>query len=548
MPPMIKKLLFLLLLPLFMVDASPIFGQAKPATFGHADSLRGTLGPFRSNYDVTFYDLETKLLYETKSIEGKNSINFTALKDLQVIQIDLFSELEIDSIVQGKRALTFKRDGAAIFVSFYETIKAGSQAKITVFYHGKPIIAKKPPWDGGLVWSKDKSGKPWVAVACEGIGASLWWPLKDHLSDEPDSLRHTIVLPPGPLNNLQAVGNGQQGKVSTREDGGKAYEWFVSYPINSYNVTFNVADYAHIHDVYTNESGDHDLDYYVLSANKAEAEKHFQQVKPMMDCYEKLFGEYPFWRDGYALVETPYWGMEHQGAVAYGNGYKNNSWGWDYIIIHETGHEWWGNHVSCEDHAELWIHESFCTYGEALYVECTTDYETSVKYLKSQRGNILNGSPIVGPREVNFNNWIDSDMYYKGAWMLHTLRHVINNDPQWFEIIREIQKEFGMKTTSTAELTAFISKKAGLDLDWFFSQYLYHNEAPVLEYNLTGKVLRYRWNSSEKNFKMKIGARLDEKEYLMLDPTTEWQEIKLAKKPKYFLGDLDSWYFLVKPI
>ena len=365
----------------------PLSLVAQP--FTSADSLRGSLRPERTCFDVHFYNLELKVDPETKSIAGFNEIHFKAVNDFDRMQIDLFAEMEIDRILLDETELEFERKHNAVFIDFPEQIPGGTLEFITVEYHGTPRVAKMPPWDGGFVWKKDKNDKPWVGVACEGIGASLWWPLKDHLSDEPDSMAFTTIVP----SDLVSVSNGHLVKQEEREEGWTAWTWRVSYPINSYNVTVNIADYAHIEDTYTNASGEHELDYYVLSYNEEKATEHFKQVGPMLKIFEDAFGEYPFWKDGYALVETSYWGMEHQGAVAYGNKYKNNSHGWDYIIIHESGHEWWGNSVSCPDHAELWIHESFCTYSEAVYMERRFNYEKAVDYLRGHRMKIANLSP-----------------------------------------------------------------------------------------------------------------------------------------------------------
>ncbi|MEM7040394.1 MAG: M1 family metallopeptidase, partial [Bacteroidota bacterium] len=340
-----------------------VFSQVQ---FSRKDSLRGALRAERTCYDVHYYDLTVKVDPETQRIKGQNDIHFHAIADFETLQVDLFENMLIDEITYEGKKLEYRREFNAVFIDFPEPVRARKMGVLSIAFGGTPTVAARAPWDGGFVWKKDKNGKHWVGVACEGTGASLWWPNKDHLSDEPDSMAIHLIAPLG----YKAISNGQLRSVKDLDVKWTQWNWFVSYPINNYNVTVNIADYAHIKDTYKNASGTHNLDYYVLSYNEEKARKHFEQVKPMLRVFEDFFGEYPFWRDGYALVETPYLGMEHQGAIAYGNHYLPGYNGhdpldlkWDYIIIHESGHEWWGNSVSCRDHAELWIRESFCTYS-----------------------------------------------------------------------------------------------------------------------------------------------------------------------------------------
>ncbi len=528
----------------FLLVAAYSYGQQ----FTHADSLRGALRPARTCYDVTFYDLGVKVDPATQKIAGTNGIHFLALQDFNRLQIDLFDNMQIDAVTYQGQPLAFNRDAHAVFVDFPTTVQAQTRGVFEVAFSGTPIAAANAPWDGGFVWKKDGAGKPYVGVACEGTGASLWWPCKDYLGDEPDSMRITVTAPAG----LMAVANGQLRSVKDLDAQWTQSEWFVSYPINNYNVTVNIADYVHFADTFQNASGTHDLDYYVLRANEKKAKVQFAQVKPMMRAYEKHFGEYPFWRDGYALVETSYLGMEHQGAIAYGNNYQPGYLGmdplnlkFDYIIIHETGHEWWGNSVSCKDHAELWIHEGFCTYSEAVYVEELWDKETASRYLMNQRSNILNASAIVGPLDVNFNDWSGSDMYYKGAWMLHTLRNQVNDDALWWQTIYDFATAFRLKNTDTKEVIAWFSNKLGKDYGWLMREYLYHAKAPVLVYMAKPKgsktQLKYKWEAGESDFHLSIPVKLDNGEKQMLTPTTSWQKITLPISDKVQF-DGTTWY------
>jgi aminopeptidase N len=448
--------------------------------------------------------------------------------------------------------LKFERDSNAVFIEFSQQQPKDIQDSITIYYEGKPIVAANPPWDGGFVWEKDETGKDWIGVSCEGIGASLWWPNKDHLSEEPDSMRIRCEVP----SNLMCVANGNLRGSTKLNDGFTRYDWFVSYPINNYNVTLNIADYAHFSDTYTAKDGEKlALDYYVLRYNLEEARKHFEQVKPMLACYEKLFGKYPFWKDGYALVETPYLGMEHQSAIAYGNNYMPGYMGmdlsgtgigltFDYLIIHESGHEYWGNSVSTQDHAEMWIHESFCTYSEGLYIECMQNKENAAKYIVGLRQSIENSSPIIAPLGVNGNG--SGDMYMKGANILHTLRNAINDDKLWFELIYGIAQEFKIKNTNTAEIVQFINRKAGKDYTPFFDQYLRHANIPTLQYAIKGKgkkaVLQYRWLADVAAFNMPVKVSFGKGAEKMIYPTTTWQTLSEKGNTGNFTINTDAFY------
>jgi aminopeptidase N len=493
--------------------------------------------------------LQVKIDPATQRISGSNDIHFRAAQDFSTLQIDLFENMLVDAITYNGQTLTYRRDGNAIFVDFPTAVKASTNGILHVDYSGTPIAAARAPWDGGFVWKKDESGKPYVGVACEGTGASLWWPNKDHLSDEPDSMHITVIHPKG----LMAVCNGQLRAISDVDAQWTKSEWAVTYPINNYNVTVNIADYVHLADTFQNASGVHDLDYYVLRANEAKAKQQFTQVKPMMRVYEKHFGEYPFWRDGYALVETSYLGMEHQGAIAYGNNYLPGYNGYDpldlkfdYIVIHETGHEWWGNSVSCKDHAEMWIHEGFCTYGEAIYVEEMWNRDMANRYLMSQRGNIMNLSAIEGPLGVNFEDWEGSDMYYKGAWMLHTLRNQVNDDVLWWQTIKDIATEFRQKTTDTEEIIAFFNRKLGKDYTWLFKQYLYAAKPPVLVYEPKAKgsktQVKFKWEAANSDFQLTVPVKLASGAIQTLSPTTSWQKITLDVPADRLQFDGMTWY------
>ncbi len=499
---------FFLSVLIILSDFIP-FLQAQP--FSRADSLRGALRPERTCYDVTYYDLKLQFDLANRSIQGSNTIHATKKEEASRLQIDLFQELSISKIMDARgNSLSFTREHNAVFVDFPKGISTGAAFSIEVFYSGKPLSAQMPPWDGGFVWSKDDNGTDWIGVACEGIGASLWWPNKDHLSDEPDSMRMTFTVPA----NLMAVSNGQLVAVLPG-DNYNTYVWKVTYPINNYNVTFYIGDYVHWNDTYQGKEEAYALNYYVLKGNLEKSKKHFQQVKPMLDCYEKFLGPYPFPRDGFALVEAPYLGMEHQSAIAYGNKYKPGYNGmdfsmlgltFDYIIIHEAGHEYWGNSVSMKDMADMWIHEGFCTYSEAIYVECMYGTDIALKYANSWKYRVENNEPVIGQYHVNHQG--STDMYYKGALMLHTLRWVVNNDELWWDCLRSIQRDFRFKTTDTQELITYMNQKLGNDYTWLFDQYLKQTNPPVLDIRFKKKgnntLITCKWDMAVPGFQLPV--------------------------------------------
>ena len=538
----------ILIIVLFFVNFS-VFSQE----FTRKDSLRGELTPFRTCYDVTYYNLNVTVDEKEKTIERSfNDIHFTSTSDFETIQIDLaknmeillilFPDKELDSAcydVEYDYELEFTREHDAVFVKFPRIIKKGEQSYIRVWYSGYPREAVNPPWDGGFSWKIDKNNNPWIGVSCQGLGASVWWPNKDHQSDEPDSMTIKVSA----RNPLKIICNGNLRSEKTTfssylQDSINTSEWFVSYPINNYNVTLNIGDYVHFQDEYVSGEDTLDLSYYVLSYNEEKAKKHFEQVKPMMECFENYFGKYPFWEDGYALVETSYLGMEHQSAIAYGNDYLPGYHGslgysggleFDYIIVHETGHEWWGNSITTNDIADMWIHEGFCTYSEALYVECLYGYDQMLEYVNNQKQFIRNNSPIVGHYHVN--NKGSGDMYQKGSAMLHTLRTLIENDELWFELIKEISEKFQYETLDAQEIMNYIMERTSYDLTDFFSQYLNHEKLPEFQYKLVKEgrntTIVYRWEAIEK-FDMPLLVNSGNKDFWIY-PDLEWKEMSLGK-------------------
>lgn len=527
---MISKWLFAMLLLSTTAQAQLM---QKKEVFTKADTLRGTLTPLRTCYDINYYHLDIKIDIDQRFVSGSNEFAFTATDNFTRLQFDLFENLKVEKVLYKGQSIPFTRAFNAVFVTFPEVIKKGTKDKFVVLYSGNPIVAKKAPWDGGFIFQRDANGKPWVSVACQGLGASSWFPNKDHQSDEVDSVLISISVPKG----LKNVSNGRLRSIVEKEDGYSQFNWFVSNPINNYNITFYIGDYAHWTDEYQGEKGKLDIDYWALKTDSARARAHWNaDVKPMLKSFESWFGPYPFYEDGYKLVHAPHLGMEHQSAVAYGNkfmkGYlgrdlSGSGWGekFDFIIIHESGHEWFGNNITAKDVADMWIHESFTNYSETLFIESEYGKAAGEAYVIGIRKGILNDSPIIGFYGVNKEG--SGDMYIKGANMVHTIRQLINDDTKFRKILRGMNKTFYHQTVTTAMIENYISTQSGLKLNKVFDQYLRHSAVPVLEYKINDGRLSFRWNADVKNFDMPVKVSLKPGTYAFIYPTANWKEVKL---------------------
>jgi aminopeptidase N len=530
------KNLFLLTL-LFSVAVA----TAQPPVFTKDDTLRGSITPQRAWWDLTFYNLKVKVNPADKSISGSNEIRYKVLTPNKVLQIDLQPPLSLERAEQDGQALMINRQGRnAYFIELKKEQPVGSQQVLTVWYSGIPKVAANAPWDGGFSWSKDDKGQPFVATSCQGLGASVWWPCKDHAYDEPDSQAIAVTVP----KDLTDVSNGRLRKTTDNGDGTRTFEWFVSNPINNYGVNVNIADYTHFADTFQGEKGLLTLDFYVLPANLEKAKKQFQQVKPMLRAFEHWFGPYPFYEDGYKLVEVPYLGMEHQSSVTYGNRYLNgylgmdlsgSGWGkkWDFIIIHESGHEWFANNITYRDIADMWVHESFTNYSECLYTEYHFGKEAGAEYVRGCRRQIDNKAPIVGVYGVNSEG--SGDMYYKGGNMLHTIRQIVDDDEKWRSILRGLNRDFYHQTVDGVQVEAYISQHSGKKLQKVFDQYLRNIAIPVLEYRQKKGKVEYRWTNCVEGFDMPVKVTLAPGKFDFVFPTTEWKSspCKLGKKDEF---------------
>ena len=517
---------FLLILVFFGLQ------QINAQEFTRRDSLQGGLRPERTCFDVLRYDLNLTIEPEYKTVKGYNEITFKVIEKTQKIQLDLFENMVVDSIIFNEKKLQYKREFDAIFINFPSILPLNTEQKVRFYYSGNPLVAKRAPWDGGFVWKKDSNGNDFVGVAVQGTGASLWYPVKDHQTDEPDRGASVKVAVP---NGLMNVSNGKFIGNENLNNGFTRWDWEVNNPINNYNIVINIGDYVNIHEKLDNL----DLDYYVLAENEAIARKHFEEVMPMMECFQQKFGTYPFANDGYKLVETPYLGMEHQSAVAYGNkftkGYLGNDMTgtgigleFDYIIIHETGHEWFGNSITSKDIADMWIHESFTTYSECVYVECQFGYEKAMAYINGQKKLIANQKPVIGQFGVNFKTG-NSDMYFKGALMLNTIRHIINDDTKWWAMLKKYAETFRHKIIESKDVVAFFSKESGLNLSPVFDQYLKHKAFPELELKFNEGTFDFRWKTDVENFKMPFECKIGTKS-MRYEATNAWQSAPIQLK------------------
>ena len=492
----------------------------RELVFTRKDSLRGTWGQYRANNDLLTYDLDIAIDPTQKFVRGSNAIRFRMVEDGQRIQLDLFDNMSVDSILFEGRRLAFTREHHAVFVDFADTLRQGETHGIVFHWSGHPAEQGR---FGGMVFREDSLGNPWVFTANQGIGASLWWPNKDQQPDEVDSMTIAVTVPSG----LTDVSNGRFLGAAERGDGTTTYRWKVHYPINNYSVSVNIARYEHFADTLDDVT----LDFYALPYHLDAARRQFAQAKPMLECFERYFGDYPFPRDGYKLIEVAYSGMEHQSAVTYGNRFENGYLGrdwtgvgvsprFDFIIIHESGHEWFGNSVTANDVSDAWIQEGWDTYAEAVYVECMFGAEDALKYVNGYKTKVRNEQSIIGPPGVNY--WPTQDQYFKGALFLHTLRSVVDDDAAWWSLLKEYAGHFRYRNLWTVDVINFFNERLERNLRPVFEQYLYHAAIPVLELEFEGDTVRYRWRADVEDFDMPVKVRAGGS-VRTLHPTTAWQ-------------------------
>jgi len=505
-------------------------GLAQHSNFSKQDTLRGSITPERVWWDLLHYNLDFKVDPSSKSIEGSNLIRYEVLSQNQLMQIDLQPPMEITAVLENNKELNYKRDGNVYYIQLKKNQQIGTINEIIIHFKGAPKISNNPPWDDGFTWEKDNNGTDFIATSCQGGGSSIWWPSKDHMYDEPDQGIELSITAP---KHLISVANGRL--IQTKENSNKTNttSWKVVNPINNYGVNINIGDYVHFTEKYKGKKGVLDCDYYVVSYNLEKAKKQFKEVSRTIEAFEHWFGPYPFYEDSYKLVEVPYLGMEHQSSVTYGNGYQNGykgidlsgtGWGlkFDFIIVHESGHEWFANNITNIDIADMWIHESFTAYSENLFLDYHFGTEASNAYVTGTRKKILNDKPIIGNYDVN--NSGSSDMYYKGANMLHTLRQIIDNDEKWRSILVGLNKDFYHQTVTTKQIEDYIDKFFKIDLKPFFDQYLRTIKIPTLEYKLENNNVFYRWSNIVDGFSIPVKLLINSNSE-WIKPTSRWKKL-----------------------
>jgi aminopeptidase N len=519
------------LLLIAMLCCNTIFAQQKK--YRLEDTLRGSITPERIWWDLTYYHLHIEVLPANKTIVGENEIYFTALQDGKILQIDLQTPLQWKgATLDGNPVDSVHRRAEYVYhVYLKNTMRKGERHVLCVQYEGKPRRAFNAPWVGGFTWDKDSNGKDFIATSCQGLGASVWWPCKDHMYDEPDSMRISVTVP----KPLMDVSSGRLEKTVDRGDK-TMYQWVVKNPINNYGVNLSIAQYVPFGEIYQGEKGPLELRFYALKEDEEKARIQFKQVTKMLKAFEYWFGPYPFYEDGYQLVQVPFLGMEHQSAVAYGNKFKNgylgsdlshSGWGkdWDYIIVHESGHEWFANNITYKDMADMWLHEGFTTYSEGLFVEYHYGKEAGAEYIRGLRKNIFNVNPLIGPYGVNEDG--PGDMYYKGCNLLHTIRQIKNDDERWRAMLREMNRVYYHQTVTTQEIEAFMAADLGLSLTKVFDQYLRTPNVPELEYKLDKGKLYYRWVNCIEGFDMPVDIELDGQHIRLFPIAQEWKSAEL---------------------
>jgi aminopeptidase N len=511
--------------------------------FTRADTLRGKLTNLRS-YDVLFYHLDVAVDIPNKSISGNNKIRFRVTEPINKMQVDLYANMKIHAVKYRGKELKYTREFDAVFIQLPEKLASNTQHEIEITYSGQPQVPNfNISMHGGFLWEKDRNGDPWVQVACQGSGASLWWPNKDHLSDEPDSMRISVTVP----SNLTEISNGRLLRKVPLPNNQTRYEWYVSYPINNYNVTLNIGKYTHLQDTYVTNST-LTLDYYAKTEHIDKARWVFNQVKPMLATLEKHYGKYPFPRDGFTLMESLH-PMEHQSAVTFGRlpDGELDSVNTMKLVWHEVAHEWWGNNVSCKDLADMWLHEAFATYTESLFMQAKFGEDAYLGYMQELQQRAVNKEPVIGEQDVNHIFYNTEDMYSKAALMLHTFRNVLANDTLWFAILRGIQQEFRLKTVTSEDIVRYINQQTKTDYSYFFNQYLKYPNIPTLQikFGQQGQtvVLHYKWNTDVPGFKMPVKVTKALGKYNFIYPTTAWQTMRLSNlSPEDFEVDQDQFY------
>jgi len=528
-----------------LTAALPAQAPQEPAAPSRADILRGEYGPYRANNDLLSYRLDIRVDPVKQFLSGTNTIRFRMLKDDTRVQIDLYAYLNVDKILLGSTPLKYQRELNSVFIDFPQTLRSGGVYAIDFYYSGSPEPTAR---FGGISFKKDPAGRDWINTACEDVGASYWWPNKDQWRDEVENMEISVAVP----NGLVDVSNGAFRGKTDLGDGYTRWDWQVHYPINNYDVALNIGAYEHFAD----RLGDLSLDFYALPEDLDKAKRQFAQAKPMLQVFEQYFGEYPFEKDGYKLIQVPYAGMEHQSAVAYGNRFENGyfiSPDWtgvgisprfDFIIIHESAHEWFGNSVTAADVSDMWIHEGWATYLECLFVESMYGHDDYLKYANALKAKVRNIQPIITARGIHREP--TQDMYFKGALFIHTLRSVVDDDRRWRTLLHDFYQRFKYRTILTEDVVQFFNQETGKNLTPIFNEYLRHAAVPTLELKFDGpaKTVAYRWKAGEKDFAMPVRVGTPGA-WQIIQPATEWATMPISVPKNEFEVATDLYYVYV---
>ena len=433
----------------------------------------GKLKPEQAIMDVRHYTIALNLDFKQRTIDGSATIDVIMAQPTHVLLFDLLDSLNISQVLVNNKKQPFEYKNNLIRINLANELPAG-KASVKVIYGGKPHVARRPPWDDGFIWSRDSTGHQWMAITAEGTGGKLYFPCKDHPSDEPNEGVDLIITVP---KDLIVAGPGLLQKV-TKHGETATFHWKTNYSINNYSILFNVGDFAVVSRKYTTIDGHvTPLQFYVLKEHLSKAEHHLDIFEKTIHEQEKYFGEYPWAKEKIAICETPHLGMEHQTMNAYGNKFQYTKVGgtdYDGLMHHEFGHEWWGNKVTAKDWADYWIHEGICTYGDALYIREFEGKDAYVKFFKRSALSFDNKVPIIIGKDIDEEAAYNGDIYGKGAFFMHTICYIMTDSlffPALKKFVTSPQYTYD-NLVNTDDVEQFFSKESEKDLKPLFDLYL----------------------------------------------------------------------------
>ena len=501
----------------------------------------GPLSESQAKYDVIYYGINLEVMSEDQAIAGYVDIKLKSLTDnLNKIELDLIDNFDVLGLTDpDNHGLNFDHGGDKLMVNLVKPAGKDELIDLRIKYEGQPVEALMPPWIGGFNWSKDSTGADWIGLSCQGEGAKIWIPCKDHPSDEPDSVALSITIP----KPYYCAANGVLREITEPKEGFQTYHWITHYPINNYDINISIGKYKVLQKYYYLENGDSmPVIFYHLAQSEAGAEKHLDMAIDMLKTYRKYYGEYPFAKEKFAIVETKYLGMEHQTINAYGNHYKYrkiNGKDWDDLMVHEMGHEWWGNKVTANDWADLWIHEGICTFGEALYLREKGGEKAYHDHLQMIKKRISNKTPIIPKRNANSHEVYTGDIYSKGAWLMNSLRYILG-DSAFFAALKDFatnpQYTYQNRVV-TDNFIDLIKRHSQSDFSAYIADYLYTTNIPDVRVDSVSQNL---YNVSIPNIDYTLPMDISGDEM--------YERVVLSKKPVQInssvkpVVDPEDWY------